>query len=216
MDHLPDVVLALLLVAVEQARAGLAAEHGGQLPGQVVRVPDAAVHPLPGERRRQVRGAADKVDAAKRPARRDPRVEAVDDLAPERRVRVGAMGAQQPLDHGRGQQVVVLLAPHLFEDVLTSLHKEIAPARPSRGSGHPTTLNCRAELSRRNDTQPARPAYPDDRAQRARGVAKGSRPRPAVARGNGGVPLRGRRRQQPPCPDPAGPEGPDGIVQGAP
>ena len=78
--HRRDVRPALGLVGVEQ-RVGRAAEHGGELPGEVGRVARAGREPLPGERRHHVRGVAGQQHAAAAPARGRARVEGVDDGA---------------------------------------------------------------------------------------------------------------------------------------
>ncbi len=49
---------ALALVGVEQAVAGVALDHHGEFPGQVVRVLDAGIEPQPGRGRVPVRGVA--------------------------------------------------------------------------------------------------------------------------------------------------------------
>jgi hypothetical protein len=51
LNHLPEVILAFLLVGLQKIRPELAADHGGQLPGQTMGIANSAVHALTCERR---------------------------------------------------------------------------------------------------------------------------------------------------------------------
>ena len=63
---------ALRLVGVEEVRAGLVAEHRGELPGEIVRVLHAGIEAEPAGRREAVRGIAGEEEAALPVARRPP------------------------------------------------------------------------------------------------------------------------------------------------
>src|SRR5271166_1311371 len=80
-DHLAHDRGALDLIGVEDCLRRKATQYGGQLPGQVRGILHAAVHPLPGERRHQMRRIAGEEHPAAPPMFGDARMERIDGLA---------------------------------------------------------------------------------------------------------------------------------------
>ena len=81
VHHAAHASSPLDFVRIEDVVIGLAREHGGEFPGKIGRIFHAAIHPLPRERRHQMRGVAGKQDAALSPSVGDAGVEGVDDAA---------------------------------------------------------------------------------------------------------------------------------------
>jgi hypothetical protein len=111
VDHRLGVVTPFRVVGVQQGVIGDAAEHGGELPGQVGGIPDAGVVALALPDRHQVRGVPgdQHVTLAERPG--DPGVQGVDALPDEVQAgRLRHMPREQSVDEpGVGDLLVGLV-----------------------------------------------------------------------------------------------------------
>ena len=112
-DHGPGVRAAFGVVAGEQVCPGLAGEHVGELPGEVVGVAQPGGQALADERRGEVGGVAEQEDAPGLEAGRQPGAEGVagaaDDLQAGQ-VAASGPGPQQRAEGLRGDQVGFVLA----------------------------------------------------------------------------------------------------------
>ena len=125
----PGVRAAFGLVAVQQVLLGLAGEHVGDLPGQVVGVAQPGGQALADERRGEVGGVAEQEDPPGAEAVGQPGPEGVagaaDDLQAGQ-VTAPGPGPQQGAEGGRGDQVGFVLAVAQLE----------LPAVPVAGDVH--------------------------------------------------------------------------------
>ncbi len=192
---------ALRLICLEQFRRGVAREHGGELPAEVVDVVDRARQAEPAGRRMAVRRVADQEDASDLELRRDHRVDrpARDLVDRDRRIDQADRGADIRLD------LLVGLGPRIvgrIVEVNDPLLRVGPPLRRSHRDHHDHRAAVGAEDPADEDVGVARPSREVGTHVQGRGLRsprRGPRTRPRSDRRSGGRRRPRSRSRSAPC-----------------